>query len=229
MATSEADAYAMLQRLATAAGFPTVDAYLQKAYDLMTPDQKKKYDDMRAAYSKQSGDVETALFVFGGVATLGILVGLGGMLLGRLMPLTEDSAPTLVKCATNTLQPNLWNLGQKYKTFLRGIEAWHRRSPTQLMVCIAPFHEIHLLTKSNLTYQAGVNDAGEAVEMTELVFEEAAQDAEAGGEGAAEASAALAGARLASKVLGAVALVASIGIIIYDGIEGAKQRDQLRG
>ncbi len=83
----------------------------------------------------------------------------------------------------------------------------------------------------------GVSESGQVVELTELTFKQVGDVAEAGqiGEDAVAAApeieeAAMTAAdfaRLAGDALGAPGIVASIGTIIFDGVEGGIQKDKL--
>lgn len=79
MKASEAAAYEVLGRVATAAGYPTIDAYIKVATDAMTSDQRAFYLSLREKATAQGRDMEIALTVFGAIGTVGILAGAAGM------------------------------------------------------------------------------------------------------------------------------------------------------
>lgn len=74
----------------------------------------------------------------------------------------------------------------------------------------------------------GAADAGDLAQVAEVVGDAAdvAEDGAEAGAAAAEETASLVG--IAAKGLVVVGILATIGTIIFDGVEGAKQRDTCR-
>jgi hypothetical protein len=79
-------------------------------------------------------------------------------------------------------------------------------------------------------------EAVEAAQKVDIVLDETLVAGAAVGRGAAEgaqeAAVAVSNvvkfARIASKVVGALAVLATIGLLIYEGVEGAKQKEKLQ-
>ncbi len=69
-------AYDVLQQIATNAGYPSVDDYIQKALDALPPEERKKYLDLRAKIKGKDKDIEITLYTFGILFGIGSAVGI---------------------------------------------------------------------------------------------------------------------------------------------------------
>lgn len=72
-----ADALAVLEQIATASGHQDLDAMIESAKGLMTPDQKKAMDDLAQKVRDRDANLDTAYKVAGGVAAIGTIIKFG--------------------------------------------------------------------------------------------------------------------------------------------------------
>lgn len=77
MIDQEKETYLTLEKIATAANFPTVEAYVNHSIDLLPPDQKQKYLDLQDKVKAQGKGIDITLFTAGALGTIGILAKIG--------------------------------------------------------------------------------------------------------------------------------------------------------
>ncbi|KAM7188342.1 hypothetical protein V8F33_010682 [Rhypophila sp. PSN 637] len=188
-------AYNTLASIAKSKGFDTPEEYIQHAIDALPAEEQKKYNELRDQMKKAGHTADMVIFVSGAVATLGLATGLA----------LTDKGLAVFKSIGN------WCCGVRATAQVVALEVDGAAIGSESVEAFSniarqSFHEF----KGNL---ADVSFGAEA----------GADVGSMAAEGVEEVGALLKFGRIASRVLVPLAILATIGGLIYEGIEGHNQ------
>ncbi|KAF7954060.1 uncharacterized protein EAE97_001458 [Botrytis byssoidea] len=218
-------AYHYLEKVSKAAGYPTPQDYITAAMDRLPEKEKSEWYRKRDEAVKLSEDMKIAFDVAGGVFALAVLGRLGtterGLaLLGSLVRYSG------LRVLANVVARGATELGPLAANAIKLITECFKSSAAEVSAArdaglvgdVA--QEAKLFTEaaeSGIAIEKGVGGAAEV----------AAEGSEAAAEGAQVVGRGMRYFKIAGNTLSVAAALVTVGVLIFDAVEGAKQKAEL--
>ncbi|KAF7959337.1 hypothetical protein EAE96_000957 [Botrytis aclada] len=218
-------AYDYLKKVSKAAGYPTPQDYITAAMDRLPEKEKLEWYRKRDEAVKLSEDMKIAFDVAGGVFALAVLGRLGtterGLaLLGSLVRYSG------LRVLANVVARGAAELGPLAANAIKLITECFKSSAAEVSAARDAglvgdaAQEAKLFTEaaeSGIAIEKGVGGAAEV----------AAEGSEAAAEGAQVVGRGMRYFKIAGNTLSVAAALVTVGVLIFDAVEGAKQKAEL--
>ncbi|KAH7070053.1 hypothetical protein FB567DRAFT_633962 [Paraphoma chrysanthemicola] len=230
------DAYELLEELAIKSGHLSLQGMIDKMKELLPESEKKRYEDLENKVKQQGKDVELSFQVISAVGAFGCFARLAtgdfAWLCGQLVDLIHwiSAIKAMIMAAANAAEGTgeVAGMVEMAEFALEQLREPRVPGDPALAGSGAEAAGSEVIEASADALQAAADSIAAGGELSADAARVAAEGASAAAESAIGIGGmALKGLRLFGNAMLLLSFLAAIGTIIADGVEGAKQRDEL--